>query len=97
MRGKGVAKQARTVVNLPTCGGLLTKLAGGIRVLCVNARFRPVNSRIGIQPVIIRRGYRVGQLGIALDRRTVGHWIAAVSVTGLRVFRFPCVVVVIAQ
>lgn len=67
VRCERVGKQAGTVVEFSAFGRLLAKLAGVIRVLCINARFGPVNTSIRVQPVIVRRGERVGQLRIALD------------------------------
>src|SRR5690606_41053076 len=69
-----------------------------VDVLGVNTGFRPVNFRVGVQPVVTFRRYFIAKLRVALDGGAVGHRVAAVvRVGGLRVFGFLRVVVVVAQ
>ncbi|MNS52503.1 hypothetical protein D3C72_852200 [compost metagenome] len=98
MRGKGVGEQARAVLHFPAFGGLLAELGGAVDVLGVNTRFGPVQLSTGVQPVITFRRNVVRKLCIALDGGAICHRVAAVAcINGLRVFRFLCGVVVIAQ
>ncbi|MNB90285.1 hypothetical protein D3C75_373420 [compost metagenome] len=98
MRGKGVGEQAGAVFNFRAFGGLLAEFAGAVHVLGINARFRPVDFRIGVEPVVAFRGNMITELGIALDGGAVGHWVAAgIRINGLWVLWLLRGVVVIAQ
>ena len=94
---KGVAEQTGAVFHLAAFGRLLTKLTAAVDVLGINARFGPVDLRVGVQPVVPFRCNVVANLRIALDGGTVGHRVTAVRPGGLRIFWLLGGVVVVAQ